>query len=102
MNTFVSFCLFIPPFLIFSFHLLDASIDRFFISMGFGQNTLDQFRKPITDRLFVEFRVVNRKSKIAQRLVHGIGQVLDRIEQSPVEVEYNSAMIICVRDNFSP
>jgi hypothetical protein len=58
--------------------------------------------KPVTNRLLVKFRIMDRKSKIVQHLVHRIRQIVDSIQESPVEVEDDSAVIICVRDNASP
>jgi hypothetical protein len=86
----------VPAILVFLFHVSNAALYGALISMIFGQNTFHQFGKAITNRLLVKFGVVNGKSQIAQGFVHRIRQIIDGIQESPIEVEDDSAVIICV------
>ena len=91
-----------PSLVIFSLHLSNASVYGRFVSMGLRQNTLDKLRNAVADRPFVIFIIMSRESQIVQDLVHGIGQVIDGIQKSPIEVEDDGAVTIEGRDNISP
>ena len=63
--------------------------DGLFVSRRFGQGAFDQPGNAVADEITVCRTFMRRIAVLLQRMVRSGSQIVDRIEQRPVKVEYN-------------